>query len=420
MTEQEKPDSINTEQRTYIMTEMKSKILAKLTDTIGALPFYRNQEIYDATKALGEPRKVADRVMQEITKVSRGRYSFNSDAQPAPTPALTASFPQKVTQIEKPVRVTALDPVVPANFATTVASSMNDSVFVPAKDPSFVPWGNFSLLKKALQSKSFFPIYISGLSGNGKTMMAEQACAQLNREYVRVQISPETDEDDLIGGFRLVKGETVFQKGPVLKAMEHGAVLLIDELDRGTNKIMCLQGVLEGKPILIKKTGEIMTPAPGFTVVATANTKGRGSDDGRYTGANIIDDAFIERFVVTLEQPYATPTIEEKILKKHMHKFDTECDAFIVKLIAWGTSIRKTYEDGAIGDFVSTRRLCHIINTYSIFGDERSAVELCTNRFDDDLHQTFMDLFDKIGDGTELLKAQLAAEKAETEKPEIA
>lgn len=400
------------------MNQLTTKIHTELKDSIGDLPSYRNQEIYDAVTRLGEPRKVADRLMQEITKVSRGRYSFKGDAKAAPTPPLKswkASFPKKVTQIIPSVPVTgsvSSETTQPANFATTVSSSMNDSVFVPAKDPSFVPWGNFSLLKKALQSKSFFPIYISGLSGNGKTMMAEQACAQLNREYVRVQISPETDEDDLIGGFRLVKGETVFQKGPVLKAMEHGAVLLIDELDRGTNKIMCLQGVLEGKPILIKKTGEIMTPAPGFTVVATANTKGRGSDDGRYTGANIIDDAFIERFVVTLEQPYATPSIEEKILKKHVHKFDTECDALVTKLIAWGTSIRKTYEDGAIGDFVSTRRLCHVIHTYSIFGDERSAVELCTNRFDDDLRQTFMDLFDKIGDGTELLKAQIAAAEA--------
>lgn len=378
---------------------MKNKIHDHLKATIGEKPTYRNQEIYDAVSALGEPRKVADRLMREITKVSRGQYAFGISTGVASTPVLEAQ--------KSPTGPVAADSVAPKapvmQMAMAVSSTINDSVYVPPKDPTFVPWGNFGIIKNALSSNQFFPIYISGLSGNGKTLMVEQACAQLKREYVRVQISPETDEDDLLGGFRLVNGETVFQKGPVLKAMEHGAVLLIDELDRGTNKIMCLQGVLEGKPVLVKKTGEVIVPAPGFTVIATANTKGRGSDDGRYTGANIIDDAFIERFVATIEQPYATPVTEQKILARHFEKYDVQNDSFITKLIAWGSIIRKTFEDGGVDDFVSTRRLCHIAHTFSIFRDEKKSIELCTNRFDTDVKAAFMDLYDKIGDGTQIL-----------------
>lgn len=390
---------------------MNTKIHDQLKSTVGDRPTYRNQEIYDAVSALGEPRKVADRLMREITKVSRGQYSFNSLAQ-VENPTLKVSFPRKFPRkvTEQPVAVESPAPTPPANLAMAVSSSMNDNVYVPPTNTTFVPWGDYSIIKKALQSNQFFPIFISGHSGNGKTLMVKQACAQLKREYIRVQISPETDEDDLIGGFRLVNGETVFQKGPVLKAMEHGAVLLIDELDRGTNKIMCLQGVLEGEPVLVKKTGEVITPAQGFTVIATANTKGRGSDDGRYTAAGIIDEAFLERFEVTIEQPYASPTIEAKILKKHMEKYDLVNDSFVTKLIAWGTSIRKTFEQGVGDDFISTRRLCHIIHTFSIFGDERKAVELCVNRYDEVSRISFLDMFDKIGDGTEILK-----EDAETE-----
>lgn len=392
---------------------MNTKIHDQLKSTLGDLPSYRNQEIYDAVSALGEPRKVADRLMREITKVGRGQYSFDMSAKAA-APILKASFPKKVT--EQPRAVESPAPAPPANLATAVSSSMNDSVYIPPRDASFVPWGDFSTVKKALQSYQFFPIFISGHSGNGKTLLVKQACALLKREYIRVQISPETDEDDLIGGFRLVNGETVFQKGPVLKAMEHGAVLLIDEIDRGTNKIMCLQGVLEGESVLVKKTGEVITPAQGFTVIATANTKGRGSDDGRYTAAGIIDEAFLERFKITIEQPYATPTIEAKILKKHMEKYDLANDSFVTKLIAWGSSIRKTFDQGVGDDFISTRRLCHIIHTFSIFDDERQAVELCVNRYDEVSRVSWMDMFDKIGDGTEILKEDAEAEATASTK----
>ena len=277
-----------------------------------------------------------------------------------------------------------------------VESVSNDEVFVPDYDDTFVPWGNFAEIVKVLKSGMFYPTFVSGLSGNGKTFQIEQACAKLNREYVRVQISPETDEDDLIGGFRLIKGETVFQKGPVIKAMEAGAVLMIDEIDRGTNKIMCLQGVLEGKPVLIKKTGEVVEPKDGFNIIATANTKGKGSEDGRYSGASVIDDAFLERFTITLEQTFPTMQTEEKIVMKHMQKFEAIDEEFAKLLVGWADAIRKTFYDEGIDEVISTRRLCHIVQTFSIFGKRDKAIALCVNRFDDDTRAAFIDLYEKV------------------------
>ena len=260
-------------------------------------------------------------------------------------------------------------------------------------------FGFYKDLKTVLSTSMFYPIFISGLSGNGKTTMIEQACANAKKHYIRVQITPETDEDDLIGGFRLVGGETVFAEGPVIKAMKQGALLLIDELDRGSNKIMCLQGVLEGKPVLIKKTGEVVTPKAGFNVMATANTKGKGSEDGRFIAANIIDEAFLERFTITMEQPYPTSGTEKRIVMKHMDKFNKKDEQFADLLTIWSETIRKTYQDGGVDDLVSTRRLCHIVQTYSIFNDRNKAIELCVNRFDQDTKEAFIDLFQKV-DGT--------------------
>ncbi len=277
-----------------------------------------------------------------------------------------------------------------------VSSVSNDEVYIPTHDKTFVQWGNFSDVFKIVKSQMFYPTFITGLSGNGKTFMVEQACAKANREYVRVQISPETDEDDLIGGFRLINGDTVFQKGPVLKAMEAGALLLIDEIDRGTNKIMCLQGVLEGKPLLVKKTGEVITPKDGFNVLATANTKGKGSDDGRFTAATILDEAFLERFTITIEQEYPTPKTETKIVEKHMEKFECIDKPFAELLVGWADTIRKTYEDGGVDEIISTRRLCHIVQTFSIFGKRDKAIALCVNRFDDDTKEAFLDLYTKV------------------------
>ena len=321
------------------------------------------------------PRREAYNIVQSMPKVRRGVYNLSSVVLP---------FIQKdATPTEKPM-------------PTSVQSIQNSEIFVPAKDQYYVPWGNYKDIENIVRSSMFYPVYITGLSGNGKTLMVEQACARTNTSYIRVQITPETDEDDLIGGFRLVNGETVFAEGPVIKAMKSGALLLIDELDRGSNKIMCLQGVLEGKPILIKKTGEVVSPAPGFNVIATANTKGKGSDDGRFIAATIIDEAFLERFTITVEQPYPSLAIEKKIVLKHMEKFGKSDLQFAELLSQWSETIRKTFEDDGIDELVSTRRLCHIVQTFSIFDDRMKAIQLCVNRFDNDTKEAFLDLYSKV------------------------
>src|SRR6056297_1328896 len=288
------------------------------------------------------------------------------------------------------------DRPAPPQMAGSVSSVVNNDVYVPTKDQYFIRWGNFKDIEMIVKSLEFYPTFITGLSGNGKTVMVEQACARTNREYIRVQITPETDEDDLIGGFRLIDGDTVFQKGPVIKAMERGAILLVDEIDRGSNKIMCLQGVLEGKPVMIKKTGEMVKPADGFNVISTANTKGQGSEDGRFVAATIIDEAFLERFIVTMEQPYPGISTERRILNKHMEKFGYSDTNFTEILVNWADTIRKTYEDGGVDEQISTRRLCHIVQTFSIFKDRKKSIELCVNRFDDDTKDAFIDLYSKV------------------------
>ena len=283
--------------------------------------------------------------------------------------------------------------------ALSMQSIVNQEKSVAKVDPTFVPWGSFSDVVKIIKSEMFYPVYVSGLSGNGKTFMVEQAAAKLGREFIRVQINPETDEDDLLGGFRLINGETVFSKGPVLKAMENGAILLLDEIDRATNKIMCLQGILEGKPVLVKKTGETISPAPGFNVIATANTKGKGSEDGRFTAASIIDDAFLERFTVAIDQQFPSQAIEKKIIAKHMEKFGKTDVEFAEKLVTWADIIRKTFYDDGVDEVISTRRLCHIVQTYSIFNDKMKSIDLCIARFDDDTKAAFLDLYTKVDDG---------------------
>ena len=285
------------------------------------------------------------------------------------------------------------------NTALSMQSIVNQEKSMAKVDSTFVPWGSYSDLVKIIKSEMFYPTYISGLSGNGKTFMVEQAAAKLNREFIRVQINPETDEDDLLGGFRLINGETVFSKGPVLKAMENGAILLLDEIDRATNKIMCLQGILEGKPVLVKKTGETISPAAGFNVIATANTKGKGSEDGRFTAATIIDDAFLERFTVAIDQKFPSVSIEKKIIGKHMDKFGKTDEEFADKLVTWADIIRKTFYDDGVDEVISTRRLCHIVQTYSIFGDKMKSIDLCIARFDDDTKAAFLDLYTKVDDG---------------------
>ena len=267
---------------------------------------------------------------------------------------------------------------------------------IPSKDANYVPFGNATDLKKIIKSKIFYPTFITGLSGNGKTLGVEQACAQLGRELIRVNITVETDEDDLIGGFRLVNGETVWHNGPVIEALERGAVLLLDEIDLASNKILCLQSILEGKGVFLKKIGRQVTPAAGFNIFATANTKGKGSDDGRFVGTNVLNEAFLERFPVTFEQEYPAPALETKMLNNYCAELQCCDDDYIKNLVAWADIIRKTFKDGGVDEVISTRRLVHIIRAYSIFSDRVKAIKVCLNRFDDETKQSFIELYDKI------------------------
>jgi hypothetical protein len=267
---------------------------------------------------------------------------------------------------------------------------------IPDKDDTFVKFGNFADIKRIIQSRLFYPTFITGLSGNGKTFSVEQACAQLKREMIRVNVTIETDEDDLIGGFRLVNGETAWHNGPVIEALERGAVLLLDEIDLASNKILCLQSVLEGKGVFLKKIGRFVKPAPGFNVIATANTKGKGSDDGRFIGTNVLNEAFLERFPVTFEQSYPSPATEQKILEGIALDLGIEDQDFCKRLCDWGDIIRKTFYDGGIEEIISTRRLVHIVRAYSIFQDKAKAIQVCVNRFDDETKTAFLELYDKI------------------------
>jgi len=280
-----------------------------------------------------------------------------------------------------------------------VAINMNDQNLVPTKFEGFVSWGNFSLIEKVVKSGMFYPMFITGLSGNGKTLMVEQVCAKLKKELIRVNITIETDEDDLLGGFRLVNGETKFMPGPVIEAMERGCTLLLDECDLGSNKLLCLQPVLEGKGVYLKKINKWVTPKDGFNVIATANTKGKGSDDGRFIGTNILNEAFLERFAVTMEQPYASAAIEKKIVLGSMKKYGAVDEEFATNLVTWAEVIRKTFFDGGVDEVISTRRLDHIVKAFAIFGDKMQSIELCVARFDEDTKASFLDLYTKIDAG---------------------
>ena len=267
---------------------------------------------------------------------------------------------------------------------------------VPSKDPNFVPFGNFPDVKKIIQSGIFYPTFITGLSGNGKTLGIEQACAALKRELIRVNITIETDEDDLIGGFRLVNGETVWHNGPVIEALERGAILLLDEVDLASNKILCLQSVLEGKGLFLKKTGRYVERRPGFNIFATANTKGKGSEDGRFIGTNVLNEAFLERFALTFEQEYPTVATETKILEKAATSLAVLDKEFCSHLANWADIIRRTFNDGGVDEVISTRRLVHIVRAFSIWHDRMKAIKVCTNRFDEETKQSFLELYDKI------------------------
>jgi len=288
--------------------------------------------------------------------------------------------------------------------------------YVPEKFEGYVPWGNFNTVKEVIKSGIFYPMFITGLSGNGKTLMVSEVCSRLKREYVRANITVETDEDDLIGGFRLLNGETVWHDGPVVTAMKRGALLLLDEIDLASNKIMCLQPILEGSSIYLKKIGKWVHPTPGFNVIATANTKGQGSDDGRFIGTNVMNESFLERFPVTIEQSYPTNKIEEKILVNELAKHDKVEGEFVGNLVKWADVIRKTFYEGGVDEIISTRRLVHIVNAFSIFDDKLKAISMCISRFDTETKESFLDLYSKVDAGVSV--DEIMAESADDEDDE--
>ena len=290
------------------------------------------------------------------------------------------------------------------SFSSPAVQPDTERNLVPEKDNTFVKFGSFPDIKKIIQSKLFYPCFVTGLSGNGKTFGVEQACAQLNREIIRVNITIETDEDDLIGGFRLVNGETVWHNGPVIEALERGAILLLDEIDLASNKILCLQSVLEGNGVFLKKIGRFVRPRAGFNILATANTKGKGSDDGRFIGTNVLNEAFLERFPVTFEQAYPAPAHEIKILKNVASTLGIDDTEFCKRLVDWADIIRKTFYDGGIEEIISTRRLVHVLRAFSIFNDKEKAIKVCINRFDEDTKQSFLELYDKVDADFEITK----------------
>ena len=342
-------------------------------------------------------------------RVGRGLYRIPSSTTVSSKPV---SVPNSTVEREESLSVT--------NMAIAAVKLDTPDVvsLVPNKVPGYVPFGHFNDVRSIINSRKFYPVYVTGLSGNGKTMMIEQVCAVENRELIRVNITIETDEDDLIGGFRLVDGRTVWHNGPVIQAMERGAILLLDEVDLGSNKLMCLQPVLEGNPIFIKKINKKIRPMVGFNIIATANTKGKGSDDGRFIGTNVMNEAFLERFSITLEQEYPSIKVETKILKNVLQSSGIEDNNFVSLLVQWADVVRKTFMDGAVSEIISTRRLVHICEAYAIFGrDRQKAIQLCLNRFDIDTKNSFMDLYKKLDESINPIPA--TAPIVDTKKDEI-
>jgi hypothetical protein len=372
----------------------QDQFLTEMISKFGEVVTRRQVEEYASSKNLPYPRFIIDSAEY---KVSRGTY----DLKPK-------------QQVEAPIAEPAMAvvPMVRQKKLETVVDDM-----IPLRDKNYVPFGFFKDMKSIISSKIFYPVFVTGLSGNGKTTMVEQVCSDLNRECVRVNVSVETDEDDLIGGNTLIDGNIVYREGPVLLAMKRGAVLLIDECDRGSNKLMCLQAILEGKPYFNKKTGEVIHPAPGFNIVATANTKGRGTDDGRFIAAQILDEAFLERFAITVEQEFPGVKVEKEIIMNKMTELNVVDAEFADLLVTWADIIRKTFTEGGVDEIVSTRRLIHIVKAYSMFRKNRiKAIELCINRFDEETKSAFMDLYNKVDKPEENQAVSVPENEADTQK----
>jgi hypothetical protein len=393
-----KKNNITKRKDLYIMNELNEKqksVVEILYKTYNSETVTRTQiNNLVADKKISNPNWLKT----DKYKVSRGLYKLPLSADEVVTDNVEVETEQSKSQ------------------AAYVVSSLTDNV-VPQKDKDFVSFGNFADVKNVITSKKFYPIFITGLSGNGKTLAVTQACAVTKREMIRVNITIETDEDDLLGGYRLKDGQTIWQNGPVIEAMERGAVLLLDEIDLASNKIMCLQPILEGSGIYVKKINKFVKPKFGFNVIATANTKGQGSDDGKFIGTNVLNEAFLERFPVTFEQEYPAAKTEQKIVATKLKSAGKADEKFATNLVTWADVIRKTYKDGGVDEIISTRRLVHIAEAYSIFKSKMKAIEVCTNRFDNDTKTSFVDLYTKVDAGVSA--DQILQDKKDAEEAEI-
>jgi len=378
-----------------LINEMSPKLkdfLILVNEKLGEGSEVTRQELNDIAlgNGLSKPRTFIKWLTKNGLKTGHGKYQLPTDDTESSSQPDLVSVPK--------VTVTNNEPQATVNLMMNTETQN----LIPSPFEGFVPWGHCATIKKVIQSKMFYPVFITGLSGNGKTLMVEELHSKLKRELIRVNITIETDEDDLLGGFRLIDGETKFVPGPVIQAMERGCTLLLDECDLGSNKLLALQPVLEGKGVFLKKINKWVTPKPGFNVIATANTKGKGSDDGRFVGTNVLNEAFLERFAVTIEQPYPSSKVEKKIILGSMEKYNKIDEKFAENLTVWAEVIRKTFYDGGVDEIISTRRLDHIVKAFSIFNDKMKSIELCVSRFDDDTKESFMDLYTKIDAGEDV------------------
>ena len=371
-----------------IFSPQKQKFVDSATEMFGIGTVINKQQVREASANAGVP--LAGWFMKQY-KVAYNQFKLPGES--APTTIVNTPTESAVVNL--------------------VATNMEKQNLVPSAFEGFVPWGHFKDIKQIVKSGIFYPVFTTGLSGNGKTLMIEQVHAEMGKELIRVNITIETDEDDLLGGFRLVNGETKFVPGPVVEAMERGCTLLLDECDLGSNKLMCLQPVLEGKGVYLKKVNKWVTPKEGFNVMATANTKGKGSEDGRFIGTNILNEAFLERFAITIEQPYPAASVEKKIVLGSMKKYGVVDEDFATNLVTWSEVIRKTFFDGGVDELISTRRLDHIAKSFSIFKDKQKSIELCVSRFDQDTKESFLDLYSKIDAGVNPLEENTPEETLE-------
>jgi len=381
------------------MNDNRIKWVESVRDILGDIKTIDRADINNVVKQTGMNFPYWQ--VQNNLKESRGNYFVPSLDGKIDGKTIVTSV-AKSTDLDSYTRKNQAVEIPAVGMAPSAMSVMEDQdSYIPEKFLGYVPWGNFNTVKDVVKSNIFYPMFITGLSGNGKTLMVKEVCAKLKREFIRANITVETDEDDLIGGFRLLNGETVWHDGPVVTAMKRGAVLLLDEIDLASNKIMALQPVLEGSSIYLKKIGKWVHPAEGFTVIATANTKGQGSDDGRFIGTNVLNEAFLERFPVTIEQSYPTAKMETKILDNELGKHGIEDAEFSTNLVKWADVIRKTFYEGGVDEIISTRRLVHIVGAFSIFKDKSKAIELTVNRFDIETKESFLDLYSKIDGGVD-------------------